>query len=95
MQLVECSRKYWDIKVIPSKYLIRRIDEFMSPLVIFLVCQVILYFFEVNGWNPSISINDCQEYVINIDSQWFEENLLKMFGAPRYIRCLSFLLKLS
>lgn len=80
--------------MIPCVNLVRRIDEVMPSLVVHLFSHVILHFFEVNGRNPRIRIDDRQKHAIKVDSQWPEENLLKMFGAPRHIRRLSLLLKL-
>lgn len=94
VKLIEGARNDGNVQVIPGENLIGRINEGVPSLVVFLVCQVILYFLEVNGRNPSISIDDGEKHVISIDSQWLEKNLLKMLGAPRNVSRLSLLLKL-
>lgn len=79
--------------MISSKHLSRLKDGFVSKIVF--IFNSLLNFGNIDFRHPGVSVNDCEENIINIDSMFLEFLFFKVLGTPRNIRGFSFLLKLS
>ncbi len=55
---------------------------------------MLLNLLKIDRGNPSISIYNCKEHIIDVDAISFEEYFFKMLGTPRDVRGFPFLLKL-